>query len=381
MKILQIVKTSDGANWAFDQAKELMNMGIDIITILPDRDGRVAKKYIDNNMKIRTGNFELPVKNPWTFWKKKRNLLQIIEEEKPDIIHFHFVTNILFGRLALRKSNIPRLFQVPGPLHLENVIIRNIEILLSNKYDYWAPSCFFSKSIYEKYVKKNHVFLAYYGGYGGSSILNYTNKQKLHKEYNLEKNIRIIAMVSYFYKPKYYLGQMRGIKGHEDFIDAINILNKEYNDIIAIVVGGPWGNSQKYEAKVKKYAQKKNVNNIIFTGFRNDVKDIYKEFDIAVHPSHSENLGGAAESLAAGVPTVSTNVGGFPDIVIDGKTGYLCLPKNPNSLASSIKKLLDDNNLAKKMAKEGQKKVLNLLDIKNTANVIYDIYTKISKKD
>ena len=61
---------------------------------------------------------------------------KIIEEERPDIIHIHFVTNALMLRLALRKIEIPRLFQVPGPLHLENRFFRKIEIKTSNKFDY-----------------------------------------------------------------------------------------------------------------------------------------------------------------------------------------------------------------------------------------------------
>ena len=378
MKVLQIVKTSDGAAWAFEQAKELKERGIDIVTILPNETGKIVIKYKNNNMKIIIGDFSLPIKKPWLFFSRKKKLLKILEEEKPDLIHFHFVTNIIFGRLALRNNRIPRLFQVPGPLHLENKLIRKIEIKLANNFDYWAPACIFSKKIYEKNVDINHVFLAYYGGYGGESTKQYSITNKLHKEYNIEKSKKIVGMVSYFYKPKYYLGQTRGIKGHEDFIDAIKILNRKRNDIIAIVVGGPWEKSFKYMQKVKRYAKNKDVNNIIFTGFRDDVKDIYKEFDVAVHPSHSENLGGAAESLAAGVPTVSTNVGGFPDIVINNKTGLLCFPNNPVSLAESIDKMLNDTD-ARKLALNGQRKVKEMLDIKKTAQVIYTIYCDIVK--
>lgn len=380
MKVLQIVKTSDGATWAFEQAKWLKKNEVEIVTILPSLDGKVAQKYIDNNMRVIEGDYSLPISKPWTFFTKKKKLIKIISNEKPDIIHFHFVTNILFGRLALKKYNIPRLFQVPGPLHLENKLIRKIEISLANKYDYWAPSCKLSKLIYEKYVDSKNVFLAYYGGYGGSTIQEYSNDNILHKEYNIPKDKKIIGMVSYFYKPKYYLGQTRGIKGHEDFIDAMSILNKKYNDIIAIIIGGAWENSKKYEQKVKKYAKKKNVNNIIFTGFRSDIKKIYKELNIAVHPSHSENLGGAAESLAAGVPTIATNVGGFPDIVINNETGYLCNSKNPKNLAMVIDETLSNYELAQKYAKSGQKKVESLLDINVTAQVIKDIYDEILKR-
>lgn len=380
MKILQIVKTSEGAAWAFIQARELKKKRIEIVTIIPDKNGKIAKKYIENNMKIIVGDYSLPIKKPWEYFRMKRSLLKIVEEEKPDLIHFHFVTNILFGRIALRKCKIPRLFQVPGPLHLENRLIRLIEIKLAKENDYWAPACKFSRDVYNRYVNNNKVFLAYYGVDINSFVGDFTISKKLHNEYKI-KNKTIIAMVCYFYKPKYYLGQFRGIKGHEDFIDAINILNRKYKNIVALVVGGPWGNSSKYERKVINYAKSKKINNIIFTGFRDDVKEIYKEFDIAVHPSLSENLGGAAESLAAAVPTVSTNVGGFPDIVIDGKTGFLCKPHNPEDLANAISKMLDDNTNAMKMAKEGQKLIINLIDVKNTSQVILNVYKTILFKD
>lgn len=379
MKILHVVKTSEGANWAFEQAKWLQEQGVEVVTILPDDKGVIAKKYKENKMKICLQDVSLPITKPWQFFNRKKKIQKIVKEEKPDIIHTHFVTNIIMLRLALKKSRIPRLFQVPGPLHLESRIFRKLDIITSNELDYWAPSCQKSKEIYlQEKVPENRLFLAYYGGYGGDKINQYTNsKNLLHQQYNIPDDNILIGMVSYFYKPKWYLGQKRGIKGHEDFIDAIAILNKDYPNITAIIIGGAWGNSQKYEQKVKQYADKNNIKNIIFTGFRTDIKEIYKEISIAVHPSHSENLGGAAESLAAGVPTIATNVGGFPDIVINGKTGYLAQAKNPKALSQKIKIMIENKQEAETLAKEGQKKVKELLDINYTAKEMLKIYQKI----
>lgn len=333
-------------------------------------------------MRIIIEDFSLPIFKPWTIFKRKKKIKRIIETEKPDIIHMHFVTNVLMLRLALRKVEIPRLFQVPGPLHLENKFFKKVEIMLSNKFDYWAPACKKSKKIYvEEGIRPERVYLAYYGGYGGKTVDEYLeNSNVLRNQYKIKKDNIIIAMVSYFYKPKWYLGQKRGIKGHEDFIDAIEILNKKYNNLTAVIIGGAWNNSGKYEQKVKEYANKKKINNIIFTGFRNDIKKIYKDIDIAVHPSHSENLGGAAESLAAGVPTIATNVGGFPDIVKDGVTGFLCEKESPEDLADKINKMIENRELSKRMALQGQEDIRNMLDIDNTSNNILRIYNTIKKE-
>lgn len=379
MRVLNIVKTNFGAAWAFDQAKYLHEHGVEIINVLPnDREG-FAQNYLSCNMRVISADLSLPVLRPWKIFKRIKDIKNIVKNEKPDIIHCHFVTNILMLRIALRNSKVFRLFQVPGPLHLESGFYRRLELFLSNKYDFWGGACKKTCEIYKaEGIAEDRVFLTYYGGYGGEKCSLYPeSKNILHTQFDLNKNDALIGMVSYFYKPKKYLLQKRGIKGHEDFIDAMKIVIKQYPDAKAIIIGGPWGSSHKYEALIKEYAKKQCGDSVIFAGFRRDIKDIYREIDVAVHPSHSENLGGAAESLAAGVPTVSTNVGGFPDIVIDGETGYTVSAKKPEELATVIIKMLNDNEKAEKMALKGQELVRSLLDIENTGNNMLSIYNKI----
>ena len=380
MKILSVLKTSDGANWAFDQSKCLRDNKVEIVTVLPDLKGKTAKKYIDHNMKVIEKDFSLPIKKPWKIFSRINEIKYIIKEEKPDIIHTHFVTNILMLRIALKSNKIARIFQVPGPLHLENKFFKWLDIKTAQKNDYWIATCKKTYQMYKesKNVLKAHVFLNYYGGYGGKVVDTYASPTNiLHKEFHLKNNDILVGMISYFYKPKKYLGQKKGIKGHEDFIDAISILAKDNPKIKGVIIGGPWSNSKKYEEKVIKYANQKCPNNIIFTGFRSDLKNIYKELDVVVHPSHSENLGGAAESLAAGVPTIATNVGGFPDIVIDGKTGYLCEVRNPISIAENVKKILLNKEKTIEMTKVGKEKIKNLLDLEITSEKMISIYNNV----
>lgn len=379
LKVLQIVKTNIGATWAFNQAKWLHGHNIDIITILPSVEGGMAEKYKKNGMTVLKGDFSLPTTKPWKLFSRIKEIRGIIKEIQPDLIHCHFVTNVLMLRIALRNSNILRLFQVPGPLHLENWIFRNAEIILSNKNDYWAGSCKKTCEIYkENGISEDKLFLAYYGNYSTNPSEQYTDTQGiLHKEYGLSDDNILVGMVSYFYKPKRYMLQSRGLKGHEDFIDAITIVREKYPSVVGIIIGDAWGNAQDYVQRVKKYADEKCENGIVFTGFRTDIKKVYRELDIAVHPSHSENLGGASESLAAGVPTISTSVGGFPDIVIDGNTGYTVEPKSPQDLARSMIKMIENSVGAERMSQNGKQLVTKLLDIENTGVEILNVYNRI----
>ncbi|MFE4425942.1 glycosyltransferase family 4 protein [Peribacillus butanolivorans] len=379
MKILQIVKTNEGANWAFKQAQWLFNNGVDIVTVLPSINGGMAEKYKEEGMGIVQGDFSLPITKPWKFFSRVREINNLVKEFKPDVIHCHFVTNIMMMRLALRNSNIPRMFQVPGPLHLESKFFRKAEIMLANDNDSWAGACKKTCEMYlESGIQQSKIFLAYYGGYGGKTVDEYQNNEnKLHREYDIPADKILVGMVSYFYKPKAHLLQTRGLKGHEDFIDAIALAREKNPSIIGVIIGDAWGNSRRYVEKVKRYAEKNCKGGVVFTGFRKDLKDIYKELDIVIHPSHSENLGGAAESLAAGVPTISTNVGGFPDIVINGETGYTVKPKCPTEIAEAIFKMINNPESAIYMANSGRSEIRKLLSIENTAQNILSIYEEI----
>ena len=73
------------------------------------------------------------------------------------------------------------------------------------------------------------------------------------------------------------------------------------------------------------------------------------------------------------------NVGGFPDIVIPGKTGYLTDVASPSSIASAIEKVIANPVEARSMAKHGQEYLRNLLDAKKTSKDVYGFYRQILK--
>ena len=377
MKILQVVKTNRGASWAFNQAIHLKSLGDEVITVMPNCKDGYAQKYKENNLEIIEGDWQFPIKKPWKYFSVCKQIKQTMRLIKPDILHLHFVTNVLMCRLALRKDKTPRLFQVPGPLHLENVVTSFIERFTATKADYWAGACKKTCSIYlEKGIAPERIYLAYYG-VPHKQELKGNVKNVLHYEYGIMDDEIIVAMVSYFYKSKRYLGQKHGIKGHEDFIDAMKIVVKNNPKVVPVIIGNAWDGAEAYENQIKEYAQKILGDKVIFTGYRGDVYDIYPELNVVVHPSHSENLGGAAESLMLAVPTISSDVGGFPDIVIPGETGCLAKAKNPKDLADKIIWAIEHQDEMKNMAKKGQMLASKLLDLNSTASKIHEIYSKI----
>jgi glycosyltransferase involved in cell wall biosynthesis len=184
-------------------------------------------------------------------------------------------------------------------------------------------------------------------------------------------------MVAYCYRPKTYLGWRRGIKGHEDFIDAIAMLRSRGVDVVGVIAGGAGPGAENYFQRIQHYAKKKTPQGIVFLGHRDDVPEVYADLDVAAHPSLSENLGGAAESLLYGSPTVTTSVGGFPDLVQQNRTGLMVPPRAPHALADAIEWLLRHPRDAAEMLAAGRRRVEEILDVRETAKRVRDVYTQL----
>ena len=369
MKSLHLVKTSTGATWAFRVMRDLVQMGEEVHVAMPV-DGILVQQYKDAGIHIHELNYS--VKNAWGTIKQ---ICKVVNEVKPDIVHSHFVVTTLLMRLALRNYRTARVFEVPGPLHLEHTIYRKADLWTAQKKkDFWIPTCRWSMDKYKECgIDDSRLFLTYYGG---DLVDREYQKGLLREELSLTDKDIIVGMVAYMYAPKKFLGEKRGLKGHEDLIDAVAMIQDKYPNIHLVFIGGPWVGAEKYEQEVIVYGKEK-VRNVHFLGTRRNVPDLYQDFDMVVHPSHSENLGGASESLMLAVPTIASNVGGFPDIVIPGKTGFLSEPFNPQSIADAIEKVIANPAEAKQMAEYGKTYLLNA---KKTSRDVYDFYRLIIER-
>jgi glycosyltransferase involved in cell wall biosynthesis len=199
----------------------------------------------------------------------------------------------------------------------------------------------------------------------------------LRKEIGISSTTPLIGMVAYMYAPMWYLGQKRGLKGHEDFMLALGIVKRAHPEIHAVIVGGAWGNADWYESRLRDIGARLCDGFVTFLGTRSDVLAIYPDLDLAVVPSHSENCGGAVEPLVSGVPVVATRVGGLPDLIQEQKTGWLVPARNPEALAGAILEALENPAEARRRATEGQKLAKNLFDVENVGREVAGIYEKL----
>lgn len=375
--VLHLLKTSVGATWALRQMRELVGLGVAVHAAMPP--GPLVPRYQAAGVTVHHVQLDLPVRRPWRIPATLEAMRRLVSRIKPDVIHSHFVGTTLTMRIALGKRNpTPRVFQVPGPVHLEHSFYRRLDIALAGASDSWMASCRWTGDCYRGCgVSPERVFLSYYG----VDLDDFAPREpgKLRRELNIDGTTPLVGMVAHIYAPRRYVGETRGSKGYEDLIDAVSISARKWPRLRCVIIGGPWKGAEGYANRLRQYAERTCGDRITFLGGRSDVADLYPDLDVAAHPSHTENLGGAAESLVLGVPTIATNVGGFPDIVRPGETGWLVPPRDPPALAAAIDQALADPAAARAMARRGQALARQILDIRSCARDVLDAYERILK--
>jgi glycosyltransferase involved in cell wall biosynthesis len=377
MKILHIVKTAVGAGWVYQQVRVLCSLGFEICVALPSASGGMARKYQDTGAKVIPLGLDFPSRRPWQAPATLRSCRKLIASLQPDVIHTHHVGTTLMLRAAVGKSSpVARVFQVPGPLHLEHGFFAHLDLSSAGPHDHWIACCRWTEQKYRTLgVDPSHVFLSYPGT--DLNLFNAIPAPTLRRELGLKPETPLVGMVCYMYAPKRFLGQFSGLKGHEDFIAALQIAQRTRPEIRGVIIGGAWNGAAKYEQYLRDLGRQACNGSLTFLGTRSDVASLYPDLDLAVVASHSENVGGAVEPLLCGVPVIATNVGGLPDLVQEGSTGRVVPPRNPEMLAAAILSSLENREETRRHTVAGQKLARRLFDVNTTAREVAAIYVKL----
>jgi len=173
-----------------------------------------------------------------------------------------------------------------------------------------------------------------------------------------------------------YLGYVGQAKGSYDLVDAAGKLNKLLGDFQIDLVGDEL---VKGDIAVIRDALEKNelmdkvhVHGPVY-GVRK--KDFLENADIFVYPSYHEGMPIAViEAMASGLPIVATNVGGLPDLVIDGQNGLLVESGNADQLMDAIHELIINSDLRFSMQLESFRIAKENHDIEKLVNELIKIY-------
>jgi glycosyltransferase involved in cell wall biosynthesis len=235
-------------------------------------------------------------------------------------------------------------------------------------------------------VPDERLAVIYYGPDEAKFDPAATAAAELRAEFGWPSGTPLVGMVAYFYpelpRSRWIPApvQERSVKSQEDLIRAALLVLREFPSAKFLLVGSGWEEGGRaYLLRMQKLVTELGLErSVIFTGFRTDVAAILRDINVAVQPSLSENLGGTIESLLMECPTVATRVGGMTDSVVDGKTGVLVAPSEPNSLAEGILRVLRDPIVAKRCGAAGRQRMLAKFTLRKTVDSLAELYRRKS---
>lgn len=292
---------------------------------------------------IRAGGkvITLPLKkkNPLALWRNARALKEIIRAHHVDIVHARSRGPAWSGYWAAKKANIPFMttfhaaYKFGGKLKLRynSVMAKGVRIIAISQY--------IAQHILDNYdVDPGRIRIIYRG-----TPLDRFHPNMIHPE-------RIIKLARAWQIPddKHLIlmpSRLTRIKGHHVLIEALKKLNRD--DYFCIICGAT-PDRDHYQEELMKLLEKNGLTSKVrIVGICTDMPAAMRLAQLVVAPSLvPEGFGRIpVEAQAMGTPVVASAIGGHKEIVVQGETGWLVAPDNPDEMAAAMNEALNMTDL------------------------------------
>ena len=152
-----------------------------------------------------------------------------------------------------------------------------------------------------------------------------------------------------------HVSNFRPVKRIADCVDILQRLRGRLKVRLIMVGDGPDRSLAEWLAKRHGISD-----DVVFVGKQPRIVDYLAASDVLLLPSETESFGlSALEAMACEVPVVASNVGGLPEVVVDGETGFLCPVGDVDAMAERAYQLLTDSDLYRSFAKRGRERAIS----------------------
>lgn len=356
MRILQVITAldfggSEGLLNAFVPRMRARGAEVAVCSLMPI--GRIGRELREQGIEV----ISLDVTSA-EMWKLLPKLSAVVGRRRWDVIHTHLFWGGVAGRLMGKWHRVPKIVSsketVPTRLPPDRLLVERGTIRLADR----IIAC--SEAVRAWVVSHLHMpagrTLAVYNGIDAGRFREGSRK-------NTPPRIVTVGRL------------VDAEKGQKVLLHAVAILKRRGHPVQCRIVGdGP--SRPELEAIV---ADQILADSVQLVGYLLDVRDELAEADIFVLPSREEGLGVAGlEAMAAALPLVGSHVGGIPEIVQPGVTGFLFPVGDAEALADALLPLLQDEPLRRRMGEAGRSLLRGRFDIESMVGRYFDVYTGLA---
>ena len=276
------------------------------------------------------------------------DILHILKDEKPHIVHSHAV---LSARVAARMYRKCKIIHTRHSVYqkqefgqeskfkksfLYRGLFGNLNSMLSDIIIATSPA---AKIHMEQTGSKSKKIKMIYNGVEPLEKPNEKERAALRFKYGILPDDFVCSMVA----------RLEPVKGHEYVIKAAGMLEREEGKNIKFIFAG----TGSIELELKQMVADLGIKNIIFTGFIENIQEIHKLSDLQINASFSETSNQALlEGMSIGVPAIATDAGGNSYLINDGINGILFDIGDYGSLYKAILELKENKKLYSQLSEK-----------------------------
>jgi glycosyltransferase involved in cell wall biosynthesis len=302
-------------------------------------------------------------------------LIRIIKDHRIDIVHGQGARAEFYARIAAMLAGGTKCVStIAMPVEGYNVpfLIKQIYRFFDRLSEKYVERFIVVSDVLKDIMIRKHGIAAerVIRIYNGIEIDHYdpermdASRNKVRHELGLNEKASIIGAI----------GRLVWQKGFEYLIRSFPGVLKSCPDARLLLVGdGPLRANLEVLSEALDMKDK-----IIFAGFRSDIKEILASMDILVIPSLLEGFPMVTlEAMAMAKPIVATDIDGLREQIIDGESGILLPPEDPNALIRSIVRLLNEPQLAMRMGSYARKHVETEFPVEKMIMETHEVYQSL----
>jgi len=337
-----------------------MNQYFDVIGI-SSQGSYLLEVYLNENIKTYAVNMTRTI----SLYKDFRALcaiVKIIRNEKPQIVHTHTPKAGTLGMIAAWLCRVPvRMHTVAGLPLLETKGLKRKLLDFIEKITYSCATNVYPNSfgLYEiilnhGYTKEIKLKIIGNGSSNGIDIIHFSRSQITDEITDKTKENYGINQTDFIF---IFIGRIVKSKGINELITAFKIVNKHNPETKLLLVG-------EFEHELDPLDKQtiidiKQHSNIIFTGFKSDIRPFLAIAKTLVLPSYREGLPNSPlQACAMGIPSIVSNINGCNEIIIHEHNGLLVPPKSTEALQKAMERLLLDSKLYLKLASNARESII-----------------------
>lgn len=268
-------------------------------------------------------------------------MAEVAEREKLDILHVHYaIPHAICAYLA--KQMIGDKVKIVTTLHGTDITVLGSDPSLNNLIRFGieqsdvvtAVSHSLIEETYELVRPKKEIQTVY--NFIDERVYFKRNMSQFKKEYGISEEEKVCIHISNF----------RKVKRAQDVVQSFALIAAQVNAKLLLVGDGP------ELCTIVQLVKKLEIEDrVLFLGKQDNVAELLAMSDLMLLLSEKESFGLVLlEAMACGVPCIGTNVGGIPEVVQHGETGYICEVGDIKAVANQAISLLQDEMLHEKMA-------------------------------